>query len=186
MRSDSPTRAQRDRRADIIAAAIAVIHAEGYAAAAIDRIARAAGTSKSTVIYHFRTREGIDEAVVRLLDNDVAAQIESVDSARLRLRAYLGAALRFVADHPAHVVAVQRILGANPAIEAGDDVAPLRQMLAAGQEAGEFGGFDAEIIALAIRALIDAAAFHFAANPGLDVQHYIDQAVQLFDKATTP
>jgi AcrR family transcriptional regulator len=190
MRSESLTRTQRARREDIVAAAIAVVHAEGHAAASIDRIAREAGTSKSTVLYHFKAREAIDEAVVRLLYDNGAAymteQVMAVDSARLRLRAYLGSNLRFIADNAAHVVAVHRILGANQHLEVDDGVEPLRRLLAAGQEAGEFGSFDAEVMALAIRALVDAASFHFTANPGLDVQHYIDQTVQLFDKATNP
>ena len=61
---------------------------------------------------------------------------------------------------------------------------PLRAMLAAGQDAGEFGEFDPHVVALTIRAVIDAASFYFTANPGLDIDHYVAEAVQLFDRAT--
>jgi hypothetical protein len=41
-------------------------------------------------------------------------------------------------------------------------------------------------MALAIRAVVDAASFHFTAHADLDIEHYIDEAVQLFLKATAP
>jgi TetR/AcrR family transcriptional regulator len=65
-------------------------------------------------------------------------------------------------------------------------VSPLRQLLASGRQAGEFGSFDPEVMALAIRAIVDVASFYFTAHPDLDLDHYIDQVVQLFDKATGP
>jgi AcrR family transcriptional regulator len=196
MRSDSVpeaplTRTQRARRDDIVAAAIAVIDGESYAVASTERIAKQAGTSKGTVLYHFKSREAIDEAVVRALYDNGAAymttRIKAVASARDRLRAYLSSNLRFIAENTAHVNAVHRILDNTSAhIDIPDGVPGLRQLLTAGQQTGEFGSFDVEIMALAIRALVDAASYHFAANPDLDVNHYIDQAAQLFDKATAP
>jgi AcrR family transcriptional regulator len=196
MRSNSAagaplTRTQRARRDDIIAAAIAVIDAEGYAAASIERIAKQAATSKGTVLYHFKSREAIDEAVVRTLYDSGAAymttRIKAVASSRDRLHAYLSSNLRFIAENTAHVNAVHRILNNTSAhIDIPDGVPGLRQMLTSGQQTGEFGSFDVEIMALAIRALIDAASYHFAAHPNLDVNHYIDQASQLFNKATAP
>jgi hypothetical protein len=64
----------------------------------------------------------------------------------------------------------------------GFAVSPLRQLLASGQQAGEFGSFDPDVMALAIRAIVDVASFYFTAHPDLDLDHYIDQVVQLFDK----
>jgi TetR/AcrR family transcriptional regulator len=189
--SETLTRTQRARREDIVAAAIGVIHRDGYAAASIERIAKEAATSKSTVLYHFKTKEAINAAVVRLLfDNGAAYMTERIlaeESRRDRLRAYLSSNLRFIAENTPHVNAVHRIIEAT-GVKADDDgaVPPLRQLLAAGQEAGEFGSFDPKVMALAIRAIIDAASFHFAAHTDLDTDHYIDQAVQLFAKATAP
>jgi AcrR family transcriptional regulator len=189
MRSGSElTRTQRARRDDIVLAAIFVINAEGYAAASIDRIAKQAGASKSTVLYHFKTKEAINEAVVRLLFENGAAymteRIMAEQTPRAMLRAYLTSNLRFIAENAAHVNAVHRILDAGERIETDDGVAPLRRLLTAGQEAGEFGEFDPEVMALVIRAIVDAASYHFTAHPDLDVEHYIDQAVRLFAKAT--
>jgi TetR/AcrR family transcriptional regulator len=185
------TRTQQARRDDIIAAAIAVIDRDGYAAASIDKIAKEAKTSKSTVLYHFKTKQAINNAVVSALFEHGAAymtrQINEADSRRDKLHAYLTSNFRFIAEHAAHVRAVHRIQeNASIQIDGDDAVAPLRQLLAAGQDAGEFGAFDPEVMALAIRAIVDAASFHFTAHPDIDVEHYIDQAVQLFDKATKP
>ena len=69
---------------------------------------------------------------------------------------------------------------------ASDAVSPLRQLLASGQESGEFGSFDPEVMALAIRGIVDVASFYFTAHPDLDIDHYIDEVVQLFVKTTAP
>lgn len=184
------TRTQRARRDDVVAAAIAVIDREGYAAASIERIAKEAATSKGTVLYHFKTKEAINEVVVRLLfDNGAAYMTERIlaaDSRRERLRTYLSSNLRFIAENAAHVNAVHRIVEATRFDVGADAVSPLRQLLSAGREGGEFGSFDPEVMALAIRAIVDAASFYFTAHPDLDVDHYIAEAVQLFDKATAP
>jgi AcrR family transcriptional regulator len=185
------TRTQRARRDDVVAAAIVVLDREGYAAASIERIAKEAATSKSTVLYHFKTKEAINQAVVRLLHDNGAAymaeRIKAADSSRDRLRAYLSSNLCFIAENAAHVNAVHRILeNVGFHFDTADAVTPLRQLLASGQQGGQFGSFDPEVMALAIRAVVDVASFHFTAHPDLDIDHYIDQTVQLFDKATAP
>ncbi|MBB4959834.1 TetR/AcrR family transcriptional regulator [Micromonospora polyrhachis] len=173
-----------------MAATIAMIDREGYAAATTERIAKQAETSKGTLLYHFKSREAIDEAVVRALYDNGAAymttRITAVASSRDRLRAYLSSNLRFIAENTAHVNAVHRILDNTGAhIDIPDGVPGLRQLLTSGQLNGEFDSFDVEVMALSIRAVVDAASRHFAANPNLDVDHYIDQASRIFDKATT-
>jgi AcrR family transcriptional regulator len=168
-----------------------VLDRDGYAAASIDRIATDAETSKSTVLYHFKTKEAIYEAVISALyeagADYMTQHIRAAGPRREKLRAYLRSNLRFIAEHAAHVNAVHRILENTGARIDGDNaVAALKQLLAAGQEAGELGAFDPEVMALAIRAVVDGASFHFTDHPDLDVEHYIDQAIQLFDKATAP
>jgi AcrR family transcriptional regulator len=78
---------------------------EGYAAASIERIAKEAGTSKSTVLYYFKSKEAINRSVGQLLSENGAAymteRIMAVDSSRERLQAhYLSSNLRFVARTP--------------------------------------------------------------------------------------
>jgi AcrR family transcriptional regulator len=185
------TRTQRARREDIVAAAIVVINRDGYAAASIDRIAKEAGTSKSTVLYHFRSKEAINEAVVASLFEEGAAymtrEILAVEGHRERFRAYLTSNLRFIAERASHVNAVHRIQeNAGQQVDGYEAVVALRKMLAAGQESGDFGSFDPEVMALAVRAIVDGASYYFTAHPDLDLAHYIDEAVQLFERATRP
>lgn len=185
------SRTGRARREDVIAAAITVIGRDGYAAASIERIAQQAQTSKGTVLYHFGTKAAVCDAVVAALYEEggvhMTEQIAAVAGHRAKLRTYLTSNLEFIAGRPAHVSAVQRIVE-HGAGQTGryDAVGPLRQLLAAGQAAGEFGDFDTELMALAIRAIVDGAASYFTSNPGLDVAHVVGEAVQLFDKATAP
>ncbi|GMA24032.1 TetR family transcriptional regulator [Luteimicrobium album] len=186
------TRTQRARREDLIGAAVDVINREGYAAASVDRIARHAGTSKGTVLYHFRSKQGLDEAVVSALYDAGAAvmgeRLREAGSSRERLRVYLDANLRFVAAHVAHVAAVQRILlGAGLVGELDVDASvPLARILADGQAAGELGEFDPALMALAVRAVVDRAAFHLVEHPGTDLDRYVAETARLFDLAVAP
>ncbi|MEO3823052.1 TetR/AcrR family transcriptional regulator [Actinomadura sp. B10D3] len=182
------TRTQRARRDDIVGAAIAIINRDGYAAASIDKIAREAETSKSTVLYHFKTKEAINEALVGALFEDgasaMAPHITGAETYVEKLRAYLTSNLRYIAGHAAHVSAVHRILENTDLRPPGDDpVAWLARFLADGQEAGEFGAFDPHVLALSIRAVIDNASFYFTAHPDLDFDHYIGEITRLFDRA---
>ncbi|QHW29618.1 TetR/AcrR family transcriptional regulator [Paenibacillus rhizovicinus] len=183
------TRTQKARREDIVSAAIAVINREGYAAASVDKIAQEAETSKSTVLYHFKTKEAIyDEVVVTLYQTGAAIMTErimAVETCRDKLCAYLSSNLSFIAEHAAHVNAVHRIIE-NGALKSDvpDAVTPLATLLSSGQKAGDFGSFDPLVTALAIRAVVDGASFYFANHPDLDFEHYINETIQLFDKAT--
>ena len=185
------TRTQRARRDDIVRAAIVVLDRDGFGAASIDRIAAEAGTSKGTVLYHFKTKEALYESVVAALYEAGAAymteRIMAAPGFLPKLHAYLTSNLQFIADNAAHVRAVHRIIqGTGVQVEDPTAVSGLRTLLASGQAAGEFGTFDPEVMALAIRALVDGASFHFTEHAGLDIAHYIDEAVRLFDKATAP
>mgnify|MGYP001250081837 FL=1 len=185
----SLTRTQQARREDIVSAAIAVIHRDGCAAASVDKIAKEAKTSKSTVLYHFKTKEAIyDEVVLTLFRKGAAYMTDRIAAAgtyRDKLRAYLRSNLQFIAEHAAHVSAVHRIMeNGGPGSDGSDPVTPLAALLSAGQQAGEFGSFDPTVTALVIRAAIDGASYHFTTRTDLDFDRYIGETVQLFDKAT--
>ncbi|UKS28062.1 TetR/AcrR family transcriptional regulator [Paenibacillus sp. HWE-109] len=183
------TRTQRARREDIISAAIVVINREGYTAASVERIAKEAETSKSTILYHFKTKEAIyEELVITLYHNGAAYMTErimAVETYRDKLCAYLSSNLHFIAEHAAHVNAVHRIQENGGLQSDGSDaVTPLATLLSSGQKAGEFGFFDPLVMSLVIRAAVDGASFHFTTHHNLDFEHYINQTIQLFQKAT--
>lgn len=190
MQSEKPiTRTQRARRDDIIVAATAVINRDGYAAASLDKIAAEAGANKSTVLYHFKSKQAIDDAVIGTIFEDGAAymtpRVLAAPTYREKLRAYIISNLQYIAEHVAQITAIHQIIQ-NVGVGEGDNpsVAPLEQLLIKGQAAGEFGAFDAHVMAVAIRATIDGSAFHIAGEPHTDMTLYAPEIANIFDKAT--
>jgi len=181
------TRTQEARRDDIVQAAIKVLDTEGFAAASVERIAQAAQTSKSTVLYHFDTKEAIYREVVRRLYEqgyaEMTARTDPAAPAPDRLHSYLDANLRFIAAHAAHVNALHAILQNQLGdYDLPDGVADVEAILQSGQASGEFGPFDPQVMAQAIRAVVDGFSFHL--GDASDIDHRIAETVGLFIRAT--
>lgn len=62
--------------------------------------------------------------------------------------------------------------------------AKLSEMLYKGQQAKEFTEFNPFVVASAIRAVIDSAAFYVASHPEADMDLTIREVAALFDRAT--
>lgn len=185
------TRTQQARREDIIAAAIIVINRDGYAMASVAKIAQQAGTNKSTVLYHFKSKEALYEALIGTLFSDGAAYmgpyIVAAKTYRDKLRAYLGSNLRFISEHADHIAAVHQILQNNaPRDNDEGPVEWLEHMLKEGQLSGELGTFDPRITAMIIRLTIDSASSYVVAHPTLDIDRYIREITHMFDKVVQP
>jgi AcrR family transcriptional regulator len=187
------------RRAQIVAATIATIADVGYAQASFAQIARRAGLSSTGLIsYHFASK---DELIEQVVDEVVTAgqafmspRIEAAVGPRAKLRAYLESNIDFMASHRAHIVAVAEIFSALPR-ERGGQPAPyaawhergitqLQELLRQGQRAGEFGRFATRVMAVTIRAAIDAVGYQLAADPDLDLRANARELAALFDRAT--
>ena len=123
-------------------------------------------------------------------------RIEAVPSGARRLRAYIESNLAFMGEYRNHVIAIVDIArtarGADGSwlfdravLDKG--AAGLQQLLAKLQDSGELrADFDPAVMALAIRAAIDAAGARLAREPGLDVDHYGRELATLFERATRP
>ena len=188
------------RRAQIVAAAIDTIAELGYGQASLARIAETAGTSKGVIIYHFGGKdELIRELVAGLVARGVAymePQIDAEPTGAGKLRAYIESNLAFIRENRNHMVAIVEIaLNARAADgsrlydfsvqDAG--VAALEQLLAYFQGTGEFrAGFDPHVMAMAIRAAINAVPAHLARDPALDVGHHAREIADMFHIATRP
>ena len=154
-------RRKDDRPAEIIAAALALFAAHGFAATRLDDIADRAGVSKGTLYLYFPSKEDLFKAVVReaLLPNlaEAEARLDDAKASSARvLEEILGRLAAVVATTP---------LGAIPKLviaEAGNfpglarfyvDAVPkrgfamFRRLIERGIARGEFRQVDAEAVA---------------------------------------
>jgi len=182
------------RRAQIVTAAIDTIAELGYGNASFARIAKRAGISSTRLIsYHFEDKAEL----VRAVAGAVLAEAADYMGKRLRaggtptqlLATYIESNLEFIAEHPTAIRAVIEIASnartddGAPLLRAGDGddaVARLAALFRSGQDAGEFRPFDPTVMAVTLRAAIDAAAAH----PDLDPHSYAAELVALFTRAT--
>jgi AcrR family transcriptional regulator len=188
------------RRAQIMAAAIETIAELGYGQASLARIAERAGTSKGVIVYHFGGKDELIRALVaELVARGIAymsPRIEAEPTGPGKLRAYIESNLGFMRENHSHVVAIVEIaLNARAAdgsrlydLAVQDEgVAALQQLLAYFQGTGEFrAGFDSRVMAMAIRASINAVPLQLARHPALDIGHQAREIADLFDIATRP
>ena len=199
-RESTRTFTETARRAQIVAAAIDTIAELGYGQASLARIAETAGTSKGVIIYHFGGKDELmRELVAEVVARGVAymePQIDAEPTGAGKLRAYLESNLAFMGENRNHMVAIFEIaLNARAAdgsrlydVSVQDaGVAALEQLLAYFQGTGEFrAGFDPHVMAMVIRAAINAVPAQLARDPALDVAHHAREIADMFHIATRP
>ena len=186
------------RRAQIIAAAIDTIAEVGYGQASLARIAERAGTSKGVILYHFNGKDDLIRELVAELSAKGRAylgpRLEAQPTGAGKLSTYIEANLDFVRENRNHVAAVVEI-ALNARSDDGGSLydfsireqgtEALRQLLAYFQDTGEFrADFDPAVMAMAIRAALDAVPTRLARDPGLDLAHYGRELADLFHIAT--
>src|SRR5262245_14488260 len=87
-----PTRIQQEKRERILEAALEVFSANGFRGATIGQIAEAAGMSKPNLLYYFRRKEDVHEALLtRLLDMWLAPlrELDDIGDPLSELRGYI-------------------------------------------------------------------------------------------------
>ncbi len=184
------------RRAQIVAATIETIAEIGYGNASFGRIAKRAELSSTGMIsYYFDSKDELDGEVIatvlRTASEFVGPRIAAAQTHRDRLGAYIRSNLEFVAAYPAHTLALVQIVtasgyrapGVDQFVDAFEQVA---EQLRAGQDAGEFGNFDARVLATAIRGAIDATVGQFTRDPGIDLEAAGRELAEIFDRGTRP
>jgi TetR/AcrR family transcriptional regulator, fatty acid metabolism regulator protein len=198
-RHEERTFIETARRAQIVQAAIDTIAEVGYARASLARIGARIGISKGLIGYHFT---GKDELIRQVVTEIIEAgkgfmvpRILAEPPGPGMLRAYIESNLGFMREHRNYMVAIaeirrngltadggERLYGdANTSEFAGE----LENLLAMIQAAGGLrSDFDPKIMALAIRAAIDATAGRIARDPDLDVDNYAKEVAHIFDLAT--
>jgi AcrR family transcriptional regulator len=208
MRSEKGTSGQKAgrtfietaRRAQIVAAAIDTIAELGYGQASLARIAGTAGTSKGVIIYHFGSKDDLIREIVAELSAKGRAymgpRLEAEPTGAGMLRVYIESNMAFIRENRNHVLAIVEIAfngrGADgrplydPAIRL-EGAEALRQLLAYFQGTGEFrADFDPDVMAMAIRAALDAVPPRLARDPQLDIGRYGRELADLFLAAIGP
>jgi AcrR family transcriptional regulator len=159
-------------RQQILHAAFALIRREGVGRLTIEAVAQAAGLSKGGVLYHFRSKEALIQAMVaslveRFNSDIVAARSEETESERSApgswLRAYICASAG-PADDDEDTAALLAAVSNDPSL-----LAPLQDQYARWQVQAETDGVDpalATVIRLALDGLWMADLFGLAAPQG--------------------
>jgi AcrR family transcriptional regulator len=191
------------RRAQIIGAAIDTIAEVGFGRASLARIGERVGISKGLIGYHFAGKDDlIEQVVLEVLEQGKAYMrpriVDAMSTGSGFLRAYIESNLAFMREHRNYMVAVVEIersgLTADgrerfhthaDAIDEATQI--LGRHLAHYQAVGELcPDFDPNVMAVAIRAVIDAVLHRYARAPDLDVDNYATEIANLFELATRP
>jgi TetR/AcrR family transcriptional regulator, fatty acid metabolism regulator protein len=184
------------RRAQIAAAAIDTIAEVGYAGASFARIAERVGISRGLISYHFAGKDDLMKEVVHQAAEETKAYIRPRVLAKSTgpemLRAYIESNLAFMRDHRNNVIAMIEIARSAEGrhVFYGDAdvvnaVGALEQALSGFQAAGQFRpDFSPHVMAITIRAAIEAASPRLALDPGFDIDSYSREIVTIFDLAT--
>lgn len=181
------------RRAQILAATVAVIADQGYGRTSFARIAEQAGLSSTRFIsYHFAGKDELITAVVQhvvsAVGTHVGHRVQAETTATGRLRAYIESVVEFTDSHRAEMRALLLIVlaGALPTGTDADQAVPghLEAILRHGQADGEFRDFDPAVMAMSIQRAVEGLPFALDSDPDLDCDHVSRELITLFDLAT--
>jgi AcrR family transcriptional regulator len=188
------------RRAQIVQAAIDTIAEVGFARASLSRIGARIGISKGLIGYHFAGKDDLISHVVREVIRQGMGYMHPRILAQAStgagfLRAYIESNLAFMRDHRNYMVAIVEIARGGLTADGQqrfygdadvDDAAYiLEQHLARYQSQGDLRpDFDPQVMAVAIRAAIDAVPRLLAHDPDLDIDSYATEIATLFHLAT--
>jgi len=198
---------EQARRKQFVDCTIDAIADVGLPRASLAEIARRAGVSKASILYHFDGRDQLIDAVIDAVLAEgagyMASRIQEAATPAGELRAYIESNIDYIASHPKQVAALVAIT-MNATVDQGpskprtdasnleQSLAPLQDILRRGQEVGELASFDTRTMAMTIRAAIDAIGpqlniqlhARWTPEPDLDLADYTRELVALFDRAT--
>lgn len=159
-RNKKPTLIEEVRRRQIVDTAIRTIASRGFAHTTLNDIAEEAGVSTGVITYHFRNKDDLIEQSIRKLfeaPNDyVISRVNELAAFGDKLRTYIRSTIEFMIENRAHAVALIYSFSSISSQEERQRIiarhhAKIRRFLAkilqGGQESGEFGLFNADIVA---------------------------------------
>jgi len=152
-------------------------------------IAKEAGVSKGTIMYHFASKEELMAAIVGTAYAEGAAymkpRIDAAEGMTGKLVAYITSNIEYLARHAAQIAAVHQVILSTPQVDySGNAVDLLELLFLKGQAAGDFCAFDARTMAVSLRFVIDGSSFYLLENPNTDSKKYAESICQMFIRAT--
>jgi AcrR family transcriptional regulator len=187
------------RREQIVAAAIETLTEIGYVKASLAQIAKRAGISTSLIPYHFKDKDDLMNQTLTDISATWAQHVEEElakgTTVAEKLRIYIESNLDYMGARPNHFAALTEItFNARTAdgvplyqvenIGIDASLNQLEALLTEGQQNGEFRQFDVRSMSIAIRGVIDEFLGSRRARPGLKVETFTAEMVELFERAT--
>ncbi len=177
--------------------AIAAIAELGFAQASLAQIARRAGVSTGVILYYFAGKDALIREVAAHVfttgEAFVRPRVMDRGSPRAALTAFIEASVGFIAAHPNYPLAIMNIVRAGRGDGADPPYDPMlgeprragcRAILEWGQKQGQFRPFDVCVMADTLIEALDVVPPRLAAEPGLDLEAYARELIELFDRAT--
>ncbi len=173
-RTQRRTRIQEEKEERILEAALEVFSLHGFRGATVDQIAEVAGMSKPNLLYYFRTKEAMHQALIaRVLDTwlDPLRAFDAEGNPVSEIRSYIRRKLEMARDFPRESrLFANEVLQGAPNIE--DELkGPLKVLvdekaavIRAWAEAGKIAGCD---------------PYHLIFSIWSTTQHYADFDVQV-------
>jgi len=191
-----PTFTQRKRRDQLVDCAIDALAELGFQGTSVAEVARRAGVSKGVVTYHFAAKDDLMFAAVAEIFDSIKEFLENRlrgTSAERFVADYINAWVAYYRTRTRYVLAIREIWGNfrddsghqhfGPQAVAGE-LGVVQQVLEYGQANDDLGKFDARVMAVTIKASLDALLNQFATDPQLDLEAYGAELVTLFERAT--
>jgi AcrR family transcriptional regulator len=175
---DQPTFIEEVRRKQIIDEALRTIAEQGYTQTSFAEIAKGLGITKGLIAYHFDGKHDLITSAIHTILNRQGAyikeRVEAQEQAVARLRAYIEASFDYIDQNRAHFVALVDLWGSFTSPQekqafsqsAYDPCrAHLQKIFRYGQQRGEFGEFDAYLMATIIQGAIDGIMLQWVFDP---------------------
>jgi len=187
---------RRKRRDQLVDCTIDAIAELGFQGTSVAEVARRAGVSKGVVTYHFAAKDDLIFAVVATIFDSIKESLEAAlrgTSPATFVADYINAWVDYYGTHTRYVLAVGEIWGNfrdegghhhfGPQAVAGE-LGVVQHVLELGQAEGSLGEFDARVMAITIKAALDALLVQLASDPGLELEPYGAELVRVFERAT--
>ncbi|MCK2012792.1 TetR/AcrR family transcriptional regulator [Peribacillus muralis] len=181
----------------IIQKSVELISQFGYVKFSIGNVAKEVQVSKGVVNYHFPQKELLVAAIITQYFEKAAMYMGEhmilEEDAKRMLESYIESNLRFVAENKAETLAITEIIrnGRNEtgelmfADENNDILKPIIEIFQYGQEVdNSFRNFPPDIMARAVRNVIDSFSSTIAKDEITDIDSVINEIKTMFIKAT--